>query len=134
MMLIIIGSSRAEMVKVRKRDYDKHFLVSRSQLYKIYPDGLERCFVYEHGRRKADEEVIVYPENGIIPYHPRRQMYNMGKILSEIDNHKNCIGERHGLFGNSVVAFGGMRSIWRELAPIAPIVIAGIVLLWAVMN
>lgn len=133
MMLIVIGSSRAEMIKVKKRDYEKHFLVTRGQLYKLYPDGLERCFVYDYGVRKDDEEMIVYPENGIIPYHPRRQMYTMAKILSEIDNHKNCIGGKRGFFGDPLAAMGAARSIWRELSLILPFIVAGVVLLWAMV-
>ena len=72
MMLILIGASRADMIKVKRRDYGKHFISFRGQLYKIVPDGLTRCYCYKWGKRIADEELIVYVENAIIPYNPRQ--------------------------------------------------------------
>lgn len=132
MMLFVIGVNRAELIKVKRRDFNKHFLVTRGQLYKIYPDGLSRCFVYDNGDRMGDEEIIVYPENGIIPYHPRRQLYTMTKILSEIDNHKNCVSKK-GIFGDSLAAIGSVRSVWREISFMVPMVVAGAILLYAMV-
>lgn len=72
MMVILIGAARADMIKIKRKDYGKHFMSFRGQLYKVFPDGLTKCYTYRWGERKADEELIVYKENAIIPYHPRR--------------------------------------------------------------
>lgn len=47
MMVIIIGTNRAEMCKVPVKDQDKHFFMTRKQLYKVYPDGLSRMRIYD---------------------------------------------------------------------------------------
>ena len=67
MKVYIIGRNRVEMCTVKPRDYDKHFFVTRGQLYKMYPDNLMRTIRYEYGVRRRDEEVIIYPENGVKP-------------------------------------------------------------------
>ena len=45
MMVIIIGSNRAEMCKVPIKDLNRHFFMSRGQLYKVYPDGLKALLI-----------------------------------------------------------------------------------------
>lgn len=71
MMVILIGASRADMIRIARKDYGKHFVTFRGQLYKMFPDGLTRCYVYRWGKRERDEEIIVYSENAIIPYNSR---------------------------------------------------------------
>ena len=131
MMLIIVGSNRVEFIRIKKKDYDRHFVQTRGQLYKVYPDGLTRCIVTHHGRRMRDEEVVVYKENAIVPYHPRSQLYTMTKILSEIDNHKSSLPK--GGWHVSMSNVGEAVSIWKQLVPTIPFIIAGIILIWAVV-
>ena len=71
MMLILIGADRAHMIRIARRDYGKHFITYRSQLYKVYPDGLSRCYLYKWGKQAGDDEIIIYKENAIIPYNPK---------------------------------------------------------------
>lgn len=88
MQLIIKGTNRAKIFKVKPKDYDKHFVSTDGMVYKTYPDGLTRTICTEYGHPAHDEETIVYAENAIKPYHPRKQCYIFNKILAEIDEHK----------------------------------------------
>lgn len=134
MMVILVGANKATLLRVRGADAKKHFLLFRGELYKTYPDGLTRLIVRKFGRRVKTDEVIVYKENAIVPYDCRSQLYTMGKILSEIDNHKKSIGKKRGLFGAyEFYALGHITTIWRTIAPAMPMIIAGVVLLWAVV-
>lgn len=131
MMLIIVGTNRVEFVRVKRKDFDRHFVTTRGQLYKLYPDGLTRCIVTKHGKHAKDEEIIVYKENAIQPYHARRQLYTMTKILSEIDNHKNSIPKDK--WKANIGTVGEVASAWKQISPMVPFIIAGLVLLWALV-
>ena len=133
MKVIIIGSNRAELCKVPIKDLDKHFFMTRRQLYKVYPDGLTRMRVYDRdGIEKESEEVIVYSENAIVPYHPRHVDYSQDRILAEIDEHK-LMGSTKSIFPYRVY-FTTARNIWREIGPMFPIIVAGIVLAYALLQ
>lgn len=130
MMVIIIGSNRAEMCKVPVKDLNRHFYMTRGQLYKVYPDGLTRMRIIDaDGRERESEEVIVYSENSIAPYHCRHVSYDKDRILAEIDEHK-LMGAQKTIWPYRVY-FTQAKSIWRELAPVFPMLVAGIVLLYA---
>lgn len=90
MMMIIRGRARVELCPIRKKDQEKHYFEHRkSQLYKAYPDDLHRMTIYKYGvLQKKEEEVIVYPENSLMPDHPRGEAYDFDKCASELDMHK----------------------------------------------
>ena len=130
MMVIVIGSNRAELCEVPVKDLDKHFFMTRGQLYKVYPDGLSRMRVYDaDGVEQESEEVIVYAENAIVPYHPRHVSYDPDRILAEIDEHK-LMGSRKTVFPYRIY-FTEAKSLWREISPLVPFIIAGLVLAYA---
>ena len=132
MMVIIIGSNRAELCEVPVKDLGKHFFMSRGQLYKVYPDGLSRMRVYDEGGvEQESEEVIVYAENAIVPYHPRHVCYDPDRILAEIDEHK-LMGARRTVFPYRIY-FTEAKNIWRDIAPMFPLIVGGLVLLWALL-
>lgn len=94
MQVHIIGHNRAEICKIKNRDVEKHFFTSRRMLFKVYADGLTRCLITKHGHNAGDEEIIIYKENAIIPYHTRQVAYEDWKICAEIDEHKKMLKVR----------------------------------------
>ena len=88
MQVIIIGQNRAEFCNVKKNDKEKHFFMTRKQLYRVYPDGLTRMKVTRFGIEDESDEVIVYKENEIVPYHTRGLDYSANRFVFVIDEHK----------------------------------------------
>lgn len=132
-MVIIIGSNRAEMCKVPIKDLNRHFFMSRGQLYKVYPDGLTRMRIFDKDEREQEsEEVIIYAENAIKPYHPRHVCYDADRILAEIDEHK-LMGSSRTIFPYRIY-FTEARNLWREIGPIFPFIVAGLVLAYAFLG
>lgn len=90
MRVIIMGEDRAEFCVVPKKNKEKHFIkIRKSQLYKVYPNGLARCKIDYFGERIMTDEVIVYAENETVPYIIKIGVrYGMETILQNIDAHK----------------------------------------------
>lgn len=90
MMVIIMGEDRAEFCVVPKKNKEKHFIkIRKSQLYKVYPNGLCRCKIDYFGEEVKTDEVIVYAENETVPYIVKIGVrYGMEAILQNIDAHK----------------------------------------------
>lgn len=133
MMVIIIGANRAELYKVKANEQDKHFIQSKGQLYKVYPDGLRRMRIYgADGKEKDSEEVLVYPENGIVPYKPTTTPYDADRILAEIDGHKEARG-MGGLLGPTAYIKAGV-DMWKQIRPILPMLIAVVVVAYAFVS
>lgn len=133
MMVIIIGRNRAELCKVPVKDLDKHFFMTRRQLYKVYPDGLSRMRIYDaDGVEQESEEVIVYAENAIIPYHPLHVDYTPDRILAEIDEHKLMGASKGGVWPYRIY-FTEAKNIWRDIGPLFPLLVGGIVLAYALL-
>lgn len=91
MQVHVIGRNRAEICKVKNKDTDKHYFMSRKMLFSVFPDNLTRCIITKYGRWKTDEEIIIYKENAIIPYHPKNGCFADWKICAEIDEHKKLL-------------------------------------------
>lgn len=131
MIIIIIGTNRAEQCKVKMRDLDKHFFQTRGQLYKVYPDGLTRMRIVDaDGYEQESEEVLVYAENSIEPYHPRSVSYSQDRILAEIDEHKLMT---KGTSPGRLLIHKAM-GIMREIVPYFGLILAGIVVLWGMIS
>ncbi len=128
MMLIIVGQNRVKFVKIKPKDYGKDFANADGQLYKVYPDGLTRVRWTDWRGNVHEDEAVIYLENSIVPYHPRAVDYSADRTLAQIDEHKLANG---GKSADSV--FKAASSMWRTLAPIAPMIIAGVILIWALL-
>lgn len=102
MMAIIIGKNRVQYMRVKKKDLDKHFFRTRGQRYMIYPEALTPMEVYHNGAWIESESVIVFPENGTMPYNCRYpELYDMDSMLSKTDEVKLMCRQKHGFsFGN----------------------------------
>lgn len=107
MLTIIRGRARVEVCAIKRKDQEKHYFEHRkSQLYKVYPDDLHRMTIYRYGvMQKREEEVIVYPENSLVPDHPRGESYDFDKCASELDEHKIMMPKS---------AFGGMNLMIKQ--------------------
>ena len=110
--------------------YERHFYLTRDQLYKMYPDGLTRMIRTEYGHKAGDEEVIFYKENAIIPYHVQKVEYTMDKILSEIDEHKLMQSKEKKTIGLTIRNVG---RTWKQIVPLLPFIVTGFIVLWAVV-
>lgn len=133
MMIIIIGNARAEIHKIPIKDQDKHFIQTRGQLYKIYPDQLARLRLTADGAPAGDDELIVFRENSIIPYHPRPGIaYDQDSIIADIELHK--LMRPGGFLGRASPYIKAMTSIGRTLFNYLPLVIVGVILLWVLIT
>lgn len=134
MKVIIIGSNRAEIIDVKISDLDKHFIQSRGQLYKVWPDALTRMRIVKDGEEFESDEAIIYKENAICPYHPRGVPHDKDRILAEIDEHKLVGDGIGGIFGRFSFIIKSARSTWKSAAPLIPVAGALIILAWAMMG
>lgn len=130
-VILIVGRNRAEFCHPKKKDVDnKHFFVTRNQLYKVYPDMYVRCRTYFCGYEMSTDEYVVYPENGIRPHIQAGSYTNFDKLLMDIDEHKM------GASGiTNKKPFGWLNSNTTSmLKSMAPFIIMGLVLLYAFIN
>lgn len=132
MKVILFGTNRCECTEIKRRDFDKHFFQARKQCYRIFPDNLTRMRIIVDGVEQEMDEVIVYPENGIVPHVTRGLDCSPGAIKTDIDFHKNATSagfvNRFKLF----VDAGG--SIYNGIAPYAALIVGGLIVLWAFLQ
>lgn len=129
MIAIIIGKHGVEYFKVSKKDLDKHFFTCKGQLYKIYPDALTPCDIYQNGAWIGSDSMIVFEENGTKPYHCKYPKdYEMDAVLSSMDEHKLMLPKKNGWRG-FFRAGGG----WGTLLQFMPWILIGFVLLWTMV-
>lgn len=129
MKVYIIGRNRVEMCKVKPKDYDKHFFATRGQLYKMYPDNLMRTIRYEYGVRRKDEEIIVYPENGVKPLHPRNGDYNQARTMARVDLHRMPNGAHKP---RNILSM--YKEAKNEIKAALPLLVVGVALLWSMIS
>lgn len=133
MKVIIIGCNRAEIIPIKVANQNKHFLESRAQLYKIAPDALTRMRIIKDGKEEDSEEVLVFRENSIAPYHSHGVPHDPEGILSEIDEHK-LLGPDPSPLGRSIAWIKEARSTWGTVAPMLPAALAVVILAWALLK
>lgn len=130
--IIIIGENRAEFISVKNADIDRHFVQSRGQLYKLYPHALSRMRIVKDGLQKESEEVIVFAENHLEPYHDRGVPFDQDVILAEIDEHKHTLPR--SAFGKFKAFIGTSGRVGRSIWPYLGVIIGGIVVVWAIVS
>lgn len=136
MMAIIIGENRVEFIQVKKKDLKKHFFVTRDQLYGFYPNHMKKMRLEDDVGFLRSESVMIYPENSIRPYGwvpteaPKtNDPFHYDNLLKVIDLHKRMVTRSPFLKWKMYLRNG--QSVWRTLAPLLPILVAGLVLLGA---
>lgn len=123
MMAIIIGKNRVQYMRVKKKDLDKHFFRTRGQRYMIYPEVLTPMEIYHNGVWVESESVIIFPENGTVPYNCRYpELYDMDSLLSKTDEIKLMCRKKRGF------SFGSLdpNKIWDWI----PIFVLGAIALY----
>lgn len=131
-MCIIIGKNRVEYCRVKKKDLNKHFFVTRDQLYKVYPDALTPAEIYHNDAWLTSESVIIFEENGVKPYHCKYPKdYEMDPVLSTIDEHKLMIPKKQGL--KSFFKGTGKGFNMKSLIELFPWLIVGFVIFYALV-
>lgn len=131
MIAIIKGENRCVMGKVRVKDWEtRHYYLSGSQLYPMYPDAMVRVIRTRYGRRVADEESQMWKENSTIPYHAKTQLYTMNKTISNIMNRQLMTANKRK-YSLAALAIKNRRSIMRDLTAMLPFILVGFILLRA---
>lgn len=133
MQIIIVGQNRVEFCPIKKKDDEKRFFATRGQLYKVVPDQLIRFRQWDiNGKELDSDEVIIFVENGTVPYHVINNVsYMMDDVLADIDIQKGVTTER---FFKKSIFFGKAKSIWNMLIPFSGAIIMGVIILWAFLS
>ena len=136
MKVVIRGKEIADLVIAKPTDLDKHFLAIRRQTYYIPPQAFSKLRIM---KKRANvwvedhsDEVMVFPENCIHPYHSNGCSFDQDTVLAILWEEK-CT-EDTSLFGRfkSFISVGGGigRAIWPFLGAIITIIIVA----WAILS
>lgn len=136
MRVCIKGCDSVQIMRISGKKQDKHFVKTAGQLYKIYPDGFHRCTIVRRyfmifSKQYETDELIVYDENKRYPHYPVPGVaYDQESVLRDIDEHK-------------ITGIGGLvrfkpyikaaSDIWKVLATGGGVLLAGVIILWAVI-
>lgn len=134
--IVIIGENRQEFCVPQKKDVDgKQFFQSRGQLYHCFPYEISQCIWTFHNRYIGQNEVIVYPEDGIHPHieHYKTKMIkiNSSRYRQKIDEQKSV--SQYKLKPRKMVGWLTQKNqnVVRNLLPFA---IVGQVLMYAFLK
>ena len=130
MQIGIKGTDYIYLWNVKKNKQNKVFFRFKNQMYKVYRSELRRMFVTKYGEFDGTDEVIIFREESIQPYHPRGMNYDQDATLMDIDARKFTY---KSVFKSSIFAkLGGafLDHYW----PVVVIGISGIVVLFAFMG
>lgn len=133
MKVIILGNNMADIVEIKAKDFDKHFLQRRKQGYRIFPDGLTRMRVWINGVETDSDEVIVFQENSGVPHITRGLDYSPLARMTDIDLHKDGLKEG-GFFNRFKIFVDTGRAYYGMIAPFMGVIIAGLILVWALVT
>lgn len=134
MQVIISGANRVEICTVKKKtDFDRRFFMTRGQLYFVPTDALVRMQVYEYGKRKPSEAVIIYKENEIVPYDPCDIEWCMDNLLADIDRYKEMSNYTWFKKGKPWFVNAGQSLIKRIIADPGTFLV-GAVLIWLFLS
>ena len=133
MKVIILGNNMADIVEIKAKDFDKHFLQRRKQGYRIFPDGLTRMRVWENGVETESDEVIVFAENCGVPHLTRGLDYSPMARKADIDLHKDGLNAA-GFFNRFKMFVDAGRTYYGLIAPFMGMILAGIIVLWAFLT
>ena len=125
MIVVIIGSDKVEYCQVKKKDLDKHFYISRNELYIVYPDSLRPVDIYHNGAWIGSDSIIAFERNNPYPIECKdTSLYDMDNRLGYIDEHKLMSPRKKGLGS----LFSNNKAIDNILKFIPWLIIGGIFL------
>ena len=133
MIIIIEGVNRTEFCRPKSKEDDtRRFFECRGQLYRAYPEQLTRMRIKKYGIDIGSDSVIAYQENSIHPMVEKGTPINRNKILADIDEHK---GMNQNSMGTPKRAWAKLTSKHKNnLVAMAPLIVVGIVLLYAFLS
>lgn len=136
MKVVIKGKEIADMVIAKNSDLDKHFLAIRRQTYHIPPQAFSKLRIMKKRANvwieERSDEVMVFPENCIHPYHSNGYPFDQDSVLAVLWEEK-CT-EDTSLFGRfkSFISVGG--GIGRAVWPFLGAIITIIIVVWAITS
>lgn len=128
MKIIIEGKNRTEFCTPKTKDMDRRrFFETRGMLYRAYPEQMSRMRIFEYGKERGTDTVIVYQENAIRPMVHIGDKITVDKLLADIDENKIMTS---GIVNKK--AWGSLSSKRRSnILNAIPFVIMGAILLYA---
>lgn len=132
MKIIIIRETSVEYIEPKGRDRSKHFVKSWRQLYYTPPNGFVRMNRVRFGKPLPPEEVMIYSEGEIYPYHCKDIPYSMDYLLENIDMEKDMPSD--GLFDTKPWYERHGGSIMQGLAKYGLYLFIGAVVVYAVIS
>lgn len=131
MQIGIRGKDYIYLWNVKKNKQNKVFFRFKNQMYQVYRSELRRMFVTKYDEPGYEtDEVIIFPEESLQPYHPVSMSYDQDDILMGIDARKFTYNSifKSSIFGKLGGAF--LDHYW----PIVVLGVTGIVVLFAFMG
>lgn len=119
MQIGIKGCDYVYLWNVKKNKQNKIFFRIKNQMYKVYPSELRRMRIKKYGENAGTDAVIIFPEEGLQPYHPVDMSYDQDDTLMDLDARKFTY--RSKLKGSIFSRFGGFNNWW-------PVLVVGIAL------
>lgn len=127
MIIAIIGTDKVEYCQVKKKNLDKHFYLSRNELYIVYPDCLRPVDIYHNGAWIGSDSIIVFERNNPFPIEcSQLEKYQMDKRLGFIDEHKLMTPNKKGLG-----ALFGNKKGWELVLSFMPWLLVGGIILFS---
>lgn len=111
MRIVIIGTNHAEVLKMTAKQENRGFAKIRNGAYQIYPDEFARLEIYNlEGELVETDEVVVFPENRLVPYNPipSPEFFDVELIAGRAEEHKNCGGH----FDKPYISFARSALSW----------------------
>ena len=97
MIIAIIDKAGVEYCPVKKKDLNKHFYISKNELYIVYPDSLRPVDIYHNGAWIGSDSLIVFERNNPYPIKCQHMdKYSMDARLGYIDEHKLMMPKKRG--------------------------------------
>lgn len=115
MQITIIGTDKVYLWKIKPKNKNKRFFKINNQMYKALRSELTRLYRKKYDEWAPTDEIIIFRENRIIPYHSNgTTSYAQDDLLAEIDAVKFAYRKKigWGLWGK-VSGSGGW--LWPAL-------------------
>ena len=115
---------------VKKNKQNKVFFRIKNQMYKVYRSELRRMFITKYGEYDGTDEIIMFIEEAIQPYHPKNMSYDQDDTMMDIDARKFTYGGilKGGFFAKLSNGLAG------QMWPLIVVAVAGIAVLYGFLG
>lgn len=131
MRIILVGKNHAEILKLSAKQENQGFAKIRGGAYQIYPDSFARLEIYDKdGKLIETDELIVIPENRLVPYNPlpNSEWFGIELIATRAEEHKNSLGP----FEKPYITF--TKNVLKYLWKWWPMLLAGVLIIYAFVS